>query len=203
MSTDAFSRVQFPRLDGRDRADDVDAYDRARLRGYADGHAEGFRAAAAEVAEAQRVAEEERLVREAASARALDAAVAALHAASRSLSAREHELTAAGEAKILGYAIELAELIVAGELTEVGTSAAVALRRALTAADITEIRALRVHPDDLAILERSADLPSFSLIPDETLDRGDAVAVLAPGHIDARIGTALERARAAVADGAS
>ncbi|MEU4016730.1 FliH/SctL family protein [Microbacterium sp. NPDC028030] len=198
MSTDAFSPVLFPRLDGRGEGAE---HRRARMRGYADGHAEGFRAGTAEAASAQRIAEEERAARDAAAAHEFDAAITALHAAARSLTQRERELTSAAEEQVLRCAIELAERIVVGELSDAGASAAAAARRALASAASAEIREVRVHPADLRTIQGSdADLSAFALVADEGLDRGDAVATLAHGHIDARIGTAFERARAALTE---
>ncbi|UTT53961.1 FliH/SctL family protein [Microbacterium maritypicum] len=198
MSTDAFSPVLFPRLDGREGGEE---HARARMRGYADGHAEGFRVGRAEAEVAQRTAEEARTAREAAAARELENAVAALHAAVRSLGDRERELTAAAHDQVVRCAIELAELIVVGELSDAGASAAVAARRALSGADPAEVREVRLHPDDLRTLRESAgDLAGIALVADDALDRGDAVAVLAHGRIDARVAGALERARHAVAE---
>lgn len=131
--------------------------------------------------------------------RELENAVAALHAAARSLGDRERELTAAAHDQVVRCAIELAELIVVGELSDAGASAAVAARRALSGADPAEVREVRLHPDDLRTLRESAgDLAGIVLVADDTLDRGDAVAVLAHGRIDARVAGALERARHAV-----
>ena len=198
MSTDAFSPVLFPRLDGREGGEE---HARARMRGYADGHAEGFRAGLAEAESAQRVAEDERMARESAAAREIASAIAALHTAARSLADREHELTTAAQEQVLRCAIELAELIIVGELSDAGASAAAAARRAVADAEPADIREVRLHPDDLRTLQESADeLTAFSLVADETLSRGDAVASLAHGHIDARVGSALERARIALAE---
>ncbi|MFK3676404.1 FliH/SctL family protein [Microbacterium sp. NPDC090218] len=198
MSTDAFSPVLFPRLDGRE---DGAEHARARMRGYADGHAEGFRAGLAEAESAQRVAAAEQSAREEASARRVETAVSALHSAARSLSEREQELTSAAQEQVLRCAIELAELILLGELSDAGASAATAARRALAAADPAELREVRLHPDDLETLEGAEDeLTAFALVADDTLGRGDAVAVLDHGRIDARIGSALDRARLALAE---
>lgn len=198
MSTDAFSPVLFPRLDGRE---DGAEHARARVRGYADGHAEGFRAGRADAEAAQQIAAAEQADRAASSAREVEAAVATLHAAARSLSDRERELTSAAHEQVLRCAIELAELIIGGELSDAGSSAAVAARRALESVDPAEIRAVRLHPDDLRTLQASEhDLASFDLVPDDTLDRGDAVATLDHGHIDARIAGALDRARQALTE---
>jgi flagellar assembly protein FliH len=198
MSTDAFSPVLFPRLDAGGGGEE---HARARMRGYADGHAEGFRAGLAEAESAQRLAEDERNVRARAAAEELERAIATLHAAARSLGDRERELTSAAQEQVLSCAIELAELIIVGELSDAGASAAASARRAIAGVDPTEIREVRLHPDDLRTLQASADgLAAFALIPDDTLARGDAVATLDHGHIDARIGSALERARLALTE---
>jgi flagellar assembly protein FliH len=198
MSTDAFAPVRFPRLDGREIGAEHAA---ARLRGYAEGHAEGFRAGSAEAAAARRTAEAEQTARDAAAAREMESAVTALRAAARSLGDRERELTAAAQDQVLRCAIELAELIIAGELTDAGAAAAAAARRAIVGADPAEVREVRLHPDDLRMLEGTDDaLAAFALVADDTLDRGDAVAILDHGRIDARIGSALERARRALAE---
>lgn len=201
MSTDPFAPAVFPRLIG---SADGSERERARVRGYAEGHAEGFRAASAEVAETHRLADERRRAEDAVAARALDAAVAALHAAAASFAARERELTTAAESRVLEAAIELAEIILAAELTDPGASAAAAVRRALAEVDAAAIRELRVHPDDLHTLTRHDGAPmGLSLIADAELDRGDAIVVLEDGHIDARIAAGLDRARRALGgDGA-
>lgn len=201
MSTDAFAPVLFPRLDGR--ADGAE-HARARMRGYAEGHAEGFRTGLAEAESAQRVAAAEQAARDAAAAREVATAVSALQAAALSLGERERELTAAARDEVLRGAIELAELILVAELSDAGSSAAAAARRALAVADPADIREVRLHPDDLRTLQTAeSDLTTFALVADDTLERGDAVAILAHGHIDARIGSALERARHALAEAGS
>lgn len=198
MSTDAFAPVLFPRLDG---GTDGAEHARARMRGYADGHAEGFRAGLAEAEAAQRVAAAQQADREDAAAREVESAVSALHAAARSLGERERELTAAASDEVLRCAIELAELLLGAELSDAGSSAAAAARRALAVADAADIREVRLHPDDLRTIQTTeSDLTAFALVADDTLERGDAVATLAHGHIDARIGSALERARRALAE---
>ncbi|MGH3688811.1 MAG: FliH/SctL family protein [Microbacterium sp.] len=198
MSTDSFSPVLFPRLDG---GGGVEEHARARMRGYADGHAEGFRAGLAEAESVQRVAEDERNERERAAAHEIESAIATLHAAARSLADRERELTSAAQEQVLSCAIELAELIIAGELSDAGASAAIAARRAVADVDHSEIREVRLHPDDLRTLQASADeLAAFALVSDDTLARGDAIATLDHGHIDARIGSALARAHLALTE---
>ncbi|MFS0911734.1 FliH/SctL family protein [Microbacterium sp. 179-I 3D2 NHS] len=202
MSTEAFSPVEFPRLGALGPALD-DEYARARIRGYADGHAEGYRVAAAEASAAARVADEARRAREAASERAVQDAVDALQAAARGFAAREGELVAAAEEEVLRRAVDLAEVVLAGELSDPGASAAAAARRALAAAHAPRARNVRLHPGDLRTLEQRAEpLDGLALVADDSLRPGDAIVVLDHGHIDARVAHAIARARAAL-DGAT
>ncbi|WP_194420326.1 FliH/SctL family protein [Microbacterium abyssi] len=198
MSTEAFSPAVYPRLHG----DGLTAErEKARVRGYAEGHAEGFRAGNVAAAAAHERAETERIARETDEAQAVSDAVAALHAAARSLADRERHLAAVAQSQVLAHAIELAELIVAGELSDADAAALSAVRRAMAAVDPADIRELRLHADDIRTLERlDAQPAAFVLSADETLERGDAVAMLEHGFVDARIGSALERARLAVTE---
>lgn len=201
MSTDAFAPAVFPRL----HASAMEAeHARARLRGYAEGHAEGYRVAAAAAAAEQERAAAERAARDADHARAIQLAVSALHAAALSLSERASELAGAAQERVFGCAVELAEVILATELADGEASATTALRRALTAADPADVRDLRLNPDDLDTLRRADGIPEgFALVPDADLLRGDAVIGLEDGLIDARIGAALDRARRAVGEAGS
>lgn len=58
--------------------------------------------------------------------------------------------------------------------------------------------AVRLHPDDVHLLAQ-AGVEDPVLLADATLGRGDAVADLEHGFLDARIGTAVARARAGLA----
>lgn len=200
MSTDAFAPAAFPRLGGTDHRAEQE---RARRRGYAEGHAAGFRAGIAEADAARRAAEADQAERERVRAEDVAAAIAALHAAARSLTAREAELESAATTQVLSHAIDLAELILAAELSDAATAAAAAARRALSATAAETARRLRMHPDDVRILsaEHGDGVADLALVADDTLARGDAVAELAHGVIDARVATALDRARRALAEG--
>jgi len=198
MSADVFARVAFPRL--RD-ADLERERARERRRGYADGHAEGFRAGAQAATAAAATAAAAEAERAAAHARTVATAMAALEAAAASLTARAEALTAASDARVFDAAVELAAAIVGAELADDERSARAAVRRALAAADPAELQAVRLNPADLAVLERLGTHPDgVVLIADDTLERGDAVAALTDGHIDARVGAALARARRALAE---
>jgi flagellar assembly protein FliH len=62
------------------------------------------------------------------------------------------------------------------------------------------VAAVRLHPADIAVL-KAAGLPQgtgVELVPDPSLARGDAMAEYPQGWLDARLGTALARARSAL-----
>lgn len=196
MSTDAFARAVFPRLDAAEAAAERE---QARARGYAAGHAEGFRTGRAAAAAAAAQAEAERSEREAERTRKVDMALAALQAAAAALSERMLSATAHTADRIVAQAVELAEVVLQAELSDAGASAAAALRRALAAADPDQIRVLRLEPHDLRVLEELDALPvGLAVTGDPTLQPGDAVAELEHGGWDARIGPALDRAREAL-----
>ena len=195
MSADAFAPARFPHL-GDTAA--THERERARRRGYAEGHAEGFRAAAVQTAAAETRAAAERAERAAAAQRAVDEAIAALQRAAEALNERTRAVAAATKDEVFAHAVELAAVIIAGEVAHGSTATAV--RRVWDAADPADVREVRLHPADLAALEHlGAATHGVTFTADDTLVPGDALAVLDDGFIDARIETALERARHAVA----
>jgi flagellar assembly protein FliH len=198
MSADAFAPAVFPRL--HDAGIEAER-ERARRRGYAEGHAEGFRAAVDAAAAAAARADAERALRDAEVRRAVAEAVTTLRTAADALAQRVHDVSAATQDRVYAHAVELAAAIVAGELADGEASAASAARRALAVADPAEVREVRLHPDDLATLERLDARPAgVAFTAGSDLERGDAVVVLADGHLDARVGAAVERARRALAE---
>lgn len=198
MSADVFSRVVFPRLRDVD-ADDM--RERERLRGYADGHAEGFRVGAAQAAAEAARAETARAMSEASMRRSIASAVAALQTAADALTARAGELTSASEQHISARAIDLAEMIIADALSDPAFAAVTALRRALAAHDSRDVRSIRLSPADVRTLtEQGALSDELAVTVDETLDPGDAMIDVDDGFVDARISAALRRARSTVGD---
>ncbi len=74
------------------------------------------------------------------------------------------------------------------------------MTRALARADSTTVRVVRMNPVDLAGLDEDTIAATGVLFaPDDSLDRGDAVTEFEVGYLDARISTALARAKAAIA----
>jgi flagellar assembly protein FliH len=196
-----FTAAVFPRIAGRSAELEREA-ESARVRGYAAGHAEGMRAAAEAAAlvqeEIARTRETERIAAE----RRVAHALVAIEAAAVSLADRERELTATAQGTLERLAIELAEAVVGRELASGEASARAALHRALSRVDPPDVRELRVNPADLDTLRTLGAHPDdIALVPDPALSPGEALAVMSEGSIDARIGAAFDRARAALEAG--
>lgn len=178
-------------------------------RGHAAGYSAGLRKAEAEARalradlEAQHIAaREEGQLR-------LASAVVLLEAAATALQARTAPVLEEADAELAAAVVALAEAVIGRELSDAETGAKAALERALSAPDSEAVMAVRLHPADLALLEAElleAELlktkttaAHVAFVPDPSLARGDAVAEYPDGELDARIGTAVARARAALA----
>jgi len=157
----------------------------------------------------------------AASARALDARVApVLDDAEEALVATAFELAEA----VLGYELRASESVDDGshgadatatpdatapaEATvpsdadpRIGRTARAAVARALAVTDPGDVVTVRLHPADLAQLDaatRDSVAADLAFVADASLARGDAEAERRVGQVDARLGTALDRARTAL-----
>ncbi|VXB80942.1 conserved hypothetical protein [Arthrobacter sp. 9AX] len=219
MSTEAPPiTVVFPRLEPRGVSE---AQERGYVQGHAAGYAAGLRAAAAEQAtQAERHQAEHNAALDSAH-EATEHAVALLGAAAAAFQQRFALLLQDAEAVLAASALELAEAVLAYELHDGDRTARAALQRALSpsgsgAADAgegslqgtapghaersrggtPEVSAVRMHPDDVAVLQRAVLPAGVHLVPDPSLARGDAMAQYPSGWLDARLGTALARARA-------
>lgn len=177
-----------PRLTSTMQDSDADAA------GYAAGYARGLRDAEAERAAERQAASELRTTLESAAAvqrdrgrAAIDAAVTAMRAAAMPVVEDCLDTVADTSARlveaVLGVAVRDDELI-----------GRAALRRVLDAADGDELVNVRVH-HSVADTFRIAGVP---VTVDPSLAPGDVVAELPHGFIDARLGTALARAREAL-----
>jgi flagellar assembly protein FliH len=181
------------------------AKQQARTAGYAEGWAQGQRAAAVH---AEAAAERTRAVELAHEQRRAAALAQAVNALGRSVTGLEtqlmptmHELQEA----VLAHAFELAEAIIGRTLDDPDGRAADALRRAMnTAPDQGEI-VVSLHPDDYRNLVGSATEADFNyqgrpvhLRPNPALRPGDAVAETGTTTVDASIAAAVDRAREAL-----
>jgi flagellar assembly protein FliH len=190
MSTE-FSLAQYPTLSGQGTSGT-----RGEVRGHAAGYAAGLRAAAddTEALRARLLAEHDRL--EQARQAQVEGAIAVLTAATRALNAVTLPVVADSEDVLVASALELAEAIIGHELCDEESSARAALAR-VTAQPINSVVPLvRMNPDDLALLaDEVLAHQDVTFVPDPQLHRGDAIGEFPDGFLDARIGTALERAK--------
>lgn len=180
----------------------------AEVRGHAAGYAAGLRAAHAETEalraelEAAHVARLQRLEADVAHR------VAALTAAADALLARTLPLLASAEQSVVAAAVELADAAVGyavrasrpiaddGLEDRLVPGAEATVRRALALVDHTVAIAVRLSPADAAAVA-ALDLP-VAVRADAGLSDGDAVVDLPDGMLDARIDTALARAKDAL-----
>jgi flagellar assembly protein FliH len=202
MSTDAaFVGLSFPALD---TAHSQEEFERARTRGHAAGYAAGLRKAAEEsavVATAARIANDEFAAAERAS---VLSALRALSAATERVAVLKRPVLAEADLALAAAAIELAEVIIGRELSDAPLSARTAVRRALADVDPDDVLAVRLHPEDLAVLAADAQSDAaLHFIADASLERGDAVVDVPNGSVDARISSALGRARSVLLEGQS
>jgi flagellar assembly protein FliH len=177
----------------------------ARTAGYAEGWAQGQRAAAME---AQAAAERARALEQAHDQRRAAALAQAVNALGRAVTNLEtqlmptlHELQEA----VLAHAFELAEAIVGRALDDPEGRAAAALRRAMSAAPDFGDVVVSLHPDDFANLTGTATDADYNyegrpvhLRPDPALRPGDAVAETGTTTVDASIAAAVARAKEAL-----
>lgn len=195
MSTDvSFSAFPLPRI-GSTEAGQAEL--QWKTRGHAAGYAAGLRAAEKVLAERQLAIERELSRAKAAARGELERALAVLATATRAVEARTIPVIQDAQDTLAAAAIELAEAILGQELSDGPRSARAALARALGTVPPVELTGIRLHPDDLALLDPDLS-EGVRLIADPTLSRGDAVAELPDGYLDARISTALNRAKAAI-----
>ncbi|GAA2504604.1 FliH/SctL family protein [Winogradskya humida] len=177
----------------------------ARTAGYAEGWAQGQRAAAleaeaaAERATAREHAHDQR--RAAALAQSVNALGRAVTNLETQLMPTLHELQEA----VLGHAFELAEAIIGRAMDDAEGRAAAALRRAMNAAPDQGDVVVSLHPDDFRSLVGTATDADYNyegrpvhLRPEPALHPGDAVAETGTTTVDASIAAAVARAKEAL-----
>lgn len=197
MSDVTFSRVAYPAF--RDPATQQ-REEETEARGHAAGYAAGLRAAAAETAALREALQTDHAAALVHAAARTDAARQVFASAATALATKQNALRTEAQETLVMTALQLAEAIVGYEIrTNAGSTVVAALTRALTVVDPAEVVAVRLHPDDLSLLppDTAAEL-RVELVADAGLQRGDAIADLADGFIDAALGTALARVRRAL-----
>ncbi|TFD87307.1 hypothetical protein E3T61_15975 [Cryobacterium lactosi] len=211
-----FSALVFPTLadagESRGQGEDRARIERQwQARGHAAGYTEGLRAAAAAVDArvAGLEAEHAELMR--ATDEQHDRTLVGLNAAVRALEARTVPVLHDVEDTLLEAAIDLAEAIIGHTLADETAAVRAALGRTIAdgpapaagrSISPTATHTVRLNPHDLAALDITAVAEAgVTLVADASLSRGDAVSEFPDGYLDARIGSALQRARAALAGG--
>lgn len=200
MSTDVqFSPLSFPPVGSG--ATTALAEAQARTRGHASGYAAGMRAAEETLRyeRAQAAAEHAQVM--AAGRERIDALAALLAAAIDGVNARVAPVLADAQQTIAAASVEVAEAVIGVELSDAPTSARAAVTRALRDVDPAAVLVVRVHPQTLAALDEPALVDGINYSADASLQPGDAVVDFADGYLDARIATAVARARAALLEG--
>ena len=99
---------------------------------------------------------------------------------------------------LMEAAVTLAEALLGVELSEAETGAKAALKRALSMNDPKEIVSVHLNPQDVVTLHNLGVESPVELVPDKELDPGDAVAYMPEGLLDARLSSAIRRAREAL-----
>lgn len=202
MSSDpGFATLSFPAIRTTVR---VDREDQARIGGHAAGYAAGLRAAEMDVAARAAALEADHAATLIHLQARADLAVATLNAAAVALDARTVPVLEEAHAAIAEAAMQVAEAVVASELGDEGAAAKSALHRALDSVDVGVVHAVRLNPADLSTLgEATLAAVGVTFVADASLARGDAVTEFADGYLDARITTAVARARAAIEEARS
>ena len=179
------------------------AAEEGRAEGFTQGYAEGTARAAAEsalelaaVRERQDAEHQERMAR-------LARAVAAVDAAVRDLEARTAPSAAELERLALGFAVDIATALIGHELTLSESPALDAVRRALALAPVDTDLLVRLHPADVAAaaegVRAAAPGRTIEIVADPAVEPGGCVVDAGACHVDAQLGPALERVRAALA----
>ncbi|MFI5085144.1 MAG: FliH/SctL family protein [Actinomycetales bacterium] len=172
---------------------------RGFVRGHSAGYAAGLRAAESDnaVRAAELAAEHARALAEIKAQLAVT--VASLHAAVDGVHAAVLPVVAEAQDTLVATAMDLAEAVVGAALSDSGFGARAALARALSGPPATGTFTVRMSPLDLGQLdEQILARAGVNFVPDPDLDAGDAVADFESGYLDARISTALARARTAL-----
>lgn len=192
----AFSAVTYPSLKaaGQDRTDSV-----AYANGHTAGYTAGLRLATAEAEARRQNMEAEHAAALRHSQARTDRAVEVLAGAAQAVYAAVLPVVTDAQDALAAAAMDLAETVIGVELGDGDLSARAAIARALAGAPANGLVTVKLNPVDFSVLGDAAVSGSGAVIvADPAVARGDAVADFEHGHLNARIGTALDRARQAL-----
>jgi flagellar assembly protein FliH len=199
LSTELFAPLAFPAL----QTAEADAAVREAVqRGYAKGLARGRRRAEVERDELIARIDADAEARSRLADARLVIALQRLEDAREALDRRVAPVLVDSERALLEASIALAAAVLGTELANAETAARTALARALGHPAATVAVVVRMPPESIAALAAAGVETPVVLVPDAELNPGDAIAELPDGLVDARIAEALDRARAALLEGA-
>lgn len=175
------------------------ASEQGRAEGYAVGYAQGQAAAAVEAAAAEGRRETSRRSAETAAQARLAAVVQVLESATSALAHREAVAVAEVEDVVASLALEVARAVLDRELAVAEDPGREALARALALAPDGTPAVVRLHPQDVGLLQ-AADLDlsgrALQVVADPAVERGGCVVDTAGRRIDAQLTPALARVAA-------
>lgn len=167
-------------------------------KGFSSGWAAGQKRATREAEQERHILNEDARLAEEARTEAYVDAMDEIQAIADAVSSRDALVIEDMKAALMEAALELAEALLGAELSDEPTRAKSALKRALSMNDPKDIVKVNMNPQDVATLTNlGVDCP-VQLVPDAELDPGDAVAYMPEGLLDARLTSALRRAREAL-----
>jgi len=197
MSSSSSAAAWAPKLDLT--ANGLGRFDPARVeQAVADGYRAGYEAGRAEAREAGEAAIADELGRIRAEA---TTTLAALARTEERLGRIEQESAAAFAGAVADAAVQVAAAVLGRELADETVAATSAVERVLGALGRRPGTVVRLHPDDVALLDQAHLPDGVRLEADPGLARGDAVGQTDDRTVDARISAALGRALAALAGG--
>jgi flagellar assembly protein FliH len=162
----------------------------AREEGFQTGYAEGLARAEGAADAAGREAE-----------RRIQSAMAALMSGAGAFAQRQATALADIEDEVAALAFELATALIGRELASAQNPGRDAVARALGLAPHRVDVIIRLHPDDAALVPDPAELApgrGVTMVADPGVERGGCVLDAGGAHVDAQLGPALERVRAAL-----
>lgn len=174
----------------------------ATAEGYAQGHAAGMKAGQARADKTAAATAAANAQAAAVTAAKVDIALGGLRAAADALEAAVLPTLAGAEEVVLRTGVELAEALLARELTLTPEAGLDAVGRALASMPGTRPVTVRLNPADLATLDlaKATELPAVGgrpllFTPDFSVERGGAIADCDAVRIDAQLGAAMTRIR--------
>jgi flagellar assembly protein FliH len=157
------------------------------------GYDEGYRAGMAEGLAAGRAAMS---VESAAHLARLEALIRSLDEAAADLRRRQALELAGLEDALARTAVDLASAIIGRELQVAASPGADALARAMGLVPAGATAQARLHPADAALVTETP--AGVTILPDPAVEPGGCILVVGDSRIDAQLGSALDRVRAAL-----